>query len=157
MGTGKIKIRQEIEYNFIITMDTELQKKMERATQAIQIRAALENFTRLPFIPDDIKEKINKELPTVLPVMKDFVKMKLYELSQKLGSGDDRKVYMLKNSASGPTFSIWKNMVVSAGEKEMSFPLKNILDRIEKCDTIETLLAELLSFKLFDVEPEPNQ
>lgn len=136
-------------------MEPELQKKMDRATQAIQIRAALENFTRLPFIPDDIKLKINQELPTVLPVMKDFVKMKLYELSEKLGVGENRKLYVLKNSAQGPTFYIWNNVRAFDADKQMSFPLQNILDRIEQCDTIETLLAELLSFKLFDVETEP--
>lgn len=133
-------------------MDDKMMKKIEQDASAIQIRAGLENLTRLPFIPDDIKAKINEELPKALPVLKDMVKQKLYELSQKLGTGPDKKIYVMRNGKDGPEFWIMKNMRAFDGDREVVFPLKNILERIDKCDKIEVLLAEVLSMRLFSME-----
>lgn len=135
-------------------MDDKMLKKMEQDSQAIQIRAGLESLKHLPFIPDDIKQKINEEFPKALPVIKDFIKLKLYELSQKLGAGADKKIYVLRNGKSGPEFWVMKNMRAFDGDREIIFPLQTILDRIEKCDKIETLLAEVLSFRILAPEEE---
>lgn len=133
-------------------MDEKSLKRLDQDSKAIQIRAAIENLVRLPFIPPDVKARINEELPQALPVLKDMVRQKLYELSEKLGTGVDKKVYVLKNGKTGPEFWIMKNMRAFDGDREMVFPLSNILDRIDKCDKIETLLAEILSMKIFSME-----
>lgn len=133
-------------------MDEKSLKKLEQNSQAIQIRAGFENLIRLPFIPADIREKINEELPNALPVIKDMVKMKLYELSEKLGTGDDSKTYTLRNGKEGPTLTLWEGLVVTAGKKEMTFPLQKIIERIDKCKDIGTLLAEFVTFKIFNPE-----
>lgn len=133
-------------------MDEKTAKKIEQQSTAIQIRAGIENFTRLSFIPEDVRAQINEELPKALPVLKDFVKLKIYELSQSLGTGPSKKVYLLKNGKDGPEFTIWKNMRAFDGDKEVTFPLSKILERIDKCDKIETLLAEVLSMKIFSLE-----
>lgn len=133
-------------------MDDKALKRIEQASRAIQIRAGIENLTRLPFIPEDVRNQINEEMPKALPVIKDMLKLKLYELSEKLGTGDESKTYTLRNGKDGPTLTLWTGIVVTAGKREMIFPLQKIIERIDKCDKIETLLAEILTLKLFNPE-----
>lgn len=134
-------------------MATEEQlKKLEKQSRDIQIKAMIENWKNIPGIPEDIKKSIEDNLPSFLPAIKEFVKARLHDMYQHLGTGQDKKIYLLQNGKQGPTLYIWKNMVVTAGEKQMAFPIEKLVEKIDKYDKIETLITDILTLNILNVE-----
>jgi hypothetical protein len=145
---------------------SEEEKKLREREQregAMQIRAGIEGLKNLPFIPADIKERINKELPTYLPVIKEQVKEQLYKLSQRLGTGAGAKTYMLRNGAKGPAVTMWKDLYLDPDEvkkgrniREMNFPLEKIAERIDTYTSLESLIADVFTLRILNMEDEPK-
>ena len=132
------------------TAEEERNRKREQRDSAMQIRAAIEGLKNLPFIPADVKQKINEELPTFLPVIKEEVKAQLYKLSQSLNMGAEARTYTLSNRKNGPTVIKWKGLVVTEGIKEKVYPLDQIVKNIDTYTSIEALIADILTLRILD-------
>lgn len=139
---------------------TDEKKRREQNSTAIKIRATLENIDELisnvpnlsPEMRQNIADKIKEVKKDILPFVQDAVKSIFSNLSEKLGTGKDQKMWLLKNGKNGLQFWIMKNVTVINGEKELDFPLQKIYDRIDKYAKPESLIADTVSGKLFSLQ-----
>lgn len=135
-------------------------KRREQNSTAIKIRATLENLDELvdnipnlnPEMKKNIVDKINEVKKDILPFVQDMVKSIFENISEKLGTGKDSKMWLLKNGKKGLQFWIMKNVTVINGELELDFPLQKIYDRIDKYAKPESLIGDTVSGKLFSLD-----
>lgn len=130
----------------------ERQKRIEQNSKRIQIRAMLQNIHKLPFITSEQGEKIKDGLKQFLPIIKDEVKSFFGNMSEKMGAGNDKKIYVLRNGKEGMEIWTMKNMRAFDGDKVSTFSFKRILDRIDKYQLAEALIADLITGRLFGEE-----
>ena len=141
-------------------MDDNKEQKREAHRSAIKIRAALENVDTLvssipnlsPEMKKDMTDKINELKKELLPFVQDSVKSIFSSVSEKLGTGADKKMWVLKNGKDGLEFWILKNVTAIHADKVLDFKLQKIYDRIDKYDRPEALVADTLTARLFSLE-----
>lgn len=133
----------------IVETREDKQKRIEQSSMRIQIRTALET---LPFVPDEYKDKIRGGLKDFLPVIKDQIKSQLASQSERMGTGKDRKIYVMRNGAEGIEVWTMKNMRAFDGDKVSVFSFQKIVDRIDQYQRAESLIADVLTGRLFSQE-----
>lgn len=128
------------------------QKRIEANSKRIQIRAVLENLHKVPMISPEMREKIQSGLRDFLPIIKDEIKAGIASMSERMGTGKERKIYVMRNGAEGLEVWTMNNMRAFDGDKVSVFSFKKIIDRIDKYQKAESLIADALTGRLFSDE-----
>ena len=139
-------------------------EEKEQHRSAVKIRSLLENMdllvNNIPNLKPEMKEDIVKRLTEmkkeILPFVQDAVKSIFTGVSEKLGTGKDKKTWVVQNGKDGLEFLILKNVVSidclnGKEDIELKFPLKKIDDRIDKYEKPESLIADTVTGRLFSL------
>lgn len=127
----------------------ERQKRIANESKGIQVRAVLSNLDKIPFMTPEIKEKIQSGMKEFLPVIKDEIKSALASQSEKMGTGADRKIYVMRNGKDGIEVWTMQNMRAFDGDIVSKFSFSKIMNRIDQYQKAEELIADLVTGKLF--------
>lgn len=137
----------------------ERQKRNEQNANSLLIRNGLKNIHNIPkLLPmlspetrDKIQKAVDEFLPKIrelFPVIKDEIKGTVATQSEKMGIGDGKIAYVMRNGEEGLEIWTLRNPKFG-GEKVAVFSFKKITDRIEKYQEVEVFIGDLLSGKLF--------
>lgn len=130
--------------------------KMKADMNSLSIQAFIENAKRA--IPEQYKAQIDELLPKILPMLTEFAEKKLVELAEKLGTGEEKKFFVMHNIKGKPYIWVMPKSKMKAfdGETDKVYSVEDFLEKLKTYKTFEELLIDLLTLKIFSFPDTPN-